>query len=350
MANDDFAIVVGVRRYPRIKPPVPGNPHDLEGPDQDATDVYNWLTDPRKGAVPGNQALRVRSQDFPNPFLSVDRAQPDERDLEGAFRWLLTKMRPDGRIGRRLYLYFSGHGFGTERNNGGIYTATADPIARDHFYASGWFKWFYDAAFFKEYVLWFDACMTKIFVPAPRLPSLAPQIHPDAADAQVFTVFAARHPRKAVERIMPDGKVHGIFTHTLLKGLNGEAADPVSKDIDTQSLRKYLREHMRLWMSEEDIADPDVSNEPDFGPTDHIVFGHFTRSQWQIRFMFPQSAEGSRVRVEFGPFVEVASGTVQNGTWQTPLDNGIYRLVVEATNDTHKFEVKSDQDGIIDFR
>ena len=148
---------------------------------------------------------------------------------------------------------------------------------------------------------------------------------------------------------MPDGLVHGAFTYALLKGLDGDAADPSTGMVTTSTLQKHLRETMRTWMKKDDIEDPDVSSEPDFGPADPIELVHVGQTQQRIRFLFPASAQGAEVRIETGNFQTVQSGVVQSGQWATQLSNGIYRLVVDASGLTRTFEVRS-QDDDIDLR
>ena len=89
MNEQDYAIVVGIRRYPTFKPPVPGQPYDLDGPDTDATEIYDWLTSPTAGGVPEDQALLIRSLDFPDHVPSNSAPEPNEQTIEGAFGWLL---------------------------------------------------------------------------------------------------------------------------------------------------------------------------------------------------------------------------------------------------------------------
>ena len=61
MSAEDYAVVVGVSRYPTLRAPAPGSAHDLQGPDADSEAVYQWLTDPGGGGVPEGQAILINS-------------------------------------------------------------------------------------------------------------------------------------------------------------------------------------------------------------------------------------------------------------------------------------------------
>ncbi|HEU5218622.1 MAG TPA: hypothetical protein VFU23_08180, partial [Gemmatimonadales bacterium] len=59
MARDDWAIVVGIKRY--FDPALAG----LEGPENDARQFYEWVVSPSGGAVPKAQAKLIVSSDYP---------------------------------------------------------------------------------------------------------------------------------------------------------------------------------------------------------------------------------------------------------------------------------------------
>ena len=218
----------------------------------------------------------------------------------------------------------------------------------NHFWATAWFDKLYEAALFEEYVLWFDACVTKIPIGAPRPPHVFLGSSPDFDQGREFSAFAARHPKKAVERMMPDGKVHGAFTYALLKGLNGDAADSATGLVTSSGLKKHLINTMKTWMSDADREDADVSDEPGFGFVDELVFAQVDPPKRAVQFRFSQDAEGSGVSIRTSAFDTVVNGVVENGVWQTKLRNGIFSVSVEATGDTKLFEIRSDENVVIE--
>ena len=209
---DNYAVVVGVARYPELS--TEGAAADLEGPDNDAQDVYDWLVSSDGGRLdPGNVKL-LRSGDFEPP--EPGDPQPAEAKIELALKWVEKQTRQTG--GGRLYLYFSGHGFSPDLEEGALFTAEATQISPSYVYAHAWLRWFRKAQRFREAVLWMDCCMDFQQSIPVREVLMRPQLG-TSVPGPVFIGLAA-HTKKALERTMADGKVHGVFTWTLLKGLS----------------------------------------------------------------------------------------------------------------------------------
>jgi uncharacterized caspase-like protein len=335
MAEHDYAIVVGIQRYPRFGANGAA-PNDLQGPDTDAELITEWLLDPAGGAVPRKQLRCIRSADFPDPF-PPDKVSPVRTDIIKAFRWLdriADKNNEAGvigrKVGRRLYLYVSGHGFARERNQGTVYTADATRTAPAFLEASEWAGWLSNTMYFDEQVLWMDTCMTDevalVLGPAGFRPA-----SPTVASTR-FATFAARWPLRAVESRQDDAQIHGAFTWALLRGLLGAAADPVTGEIRSGRLRDYLTNAMRTFMSDEQRNDTLVSKEPDFGFVDDLLIatipapGIPAASQSKVRLAFPAATAGASWEVVTGsPSTVVASGTVQANLEATiELPSGIF--------------------------
>jgi hypothetical protein len=349
MNSQDHAIVVGIGRYPRFAEHAPPAPQDLQGPENDAEAIHAWLTNPAGGDLDAANARLIRSSDFPDPFPSPDAAQPAEREIVEALTALKTRpRRADGKIGRRFYLYVSGHGFGRERNSGGLYTAPASPEILDHVFIASWFRWFVDAALFEQYVLWFDACVTRNRLANPKPVVFPIQNSADAHLGRVFVAYAARFPAKAVERRMPDGKIHGAFTYTLLLGLQGAAADPVTGDITTGRLKDYLIGTMSAHMLPEDIEDPDVSNEPDFGIVDELVIVSRSNAVGTVQLRLPAALLGKPLEIRDGTLASVASKPAESPI-SLSLAPGLYKAVSPQANWSRNFEVTGDGNAVIDL-
>jgi hypothetical protein len=340
MNDTDYAIVVGIRRYPNL------GAGPLDGPDIDAKAVYDWLVDPDKGGVPKKQAFLVRSSDFEDPFPEVDvggrisfKAEPTADDLAKCFGSIYESAKQNNtvRLGRRLYVYFSGHGFCVDNCDGGIYTASASPSLLHHFYVKSWFDWFYKHAVFEEFVLWMDACAEKIDVGQPN-PTLLPADRESAnlARGRQFVAYAAKHTLRAVERRTPDGNIRGVFTYTLLEGLNGGAVE--DERITAESLRKYLKGGMKAYMDPEDVRNPDIAETPAFGTVEDIEFDPMplTRFAHAIRFSPPHF--GKTVQILDNAFAIIEGSTASSETWTVQLQSGYYKLIVDGTAETN-FEV-----------
>src|SRR3954465_14667769 len=101
----DYAVVVGVARYPEFSPN--GIAADLNGPDNDAEAVRNWLVDPQGGGLDPVNVKLLRSAEF-DP-LDPDDPQPAVARIEQELKWVERQTRDS--MGNRFYMYFSGHGF-----------------------------------------------------------------------------------------------------------------------------------------------------------------------------------------------------------------------------------------------
>lgn len=344
MNEDDYAIVIGIGRYPLLRPPMPGAPHDLQGPSLDANEMNNWLADPAGGGVPKDNRLLVTSDMYPDPFPTQKMfgreevlAKPSAVELSGCFGWLVQRFENSGglKLGRRLYVYFSGHGFCVDDCDGGVYAANANPGILHHFYVRSWFDWFYRNAYFEEFVLWMDACSDPIPINgAPNAAAMPNQMSADFPEGRRFVAFSARHPLKSVERRMPDGNIRGVFTYALLKGLKGAAADGLTGRVTAASLRDYLHGSMGAFQTQQDRDNPDIGSEPAFGPVDEISFGQRDATTFDRMIRFDARHTGRKAVIVNGTFQPVVETVASGDTWTVSLPSGLYKL--EVAPDTRR--------------
>lgn len=339
MSDQDYAIVIGIQRYPTLAPPhPPGGPNDLQGSNLDAQAIYDWLGEPEGGDVPEEQRLLVNSALYPDPFeerLVGNRrhlfAQPNALDLAGCFGWLVEELERRGtlQLGRRLYVYFSGHGFAVGDCDGGIYTADAAFI-QNHFYVRNWFDWFYRNRYFEEYVLWADACADPISIQgAPTAAPLPDRQVAGLAEGRRFIAFAAKHTLRSVERLMPDGNIRGVFTYSLLEALRGAAADKQTGKVTSESLRTQLPILQMGNLPEQDLENVDVDNHPSFGPTEDMDFCkpiEVTKFDRTIRFDLRHT--GKTATLLDGGFSEIATFEINGSPWTVSLHLGLYSIEV----------------------
>ena len=191
MNPDDYAILIGITRYPQLGE---GNsPVDLRGPRNDVVAVKSWLLDPRGGGLPGPQ--NVFEVALPAEGTTTS-AQPTVSELDvliSGIDDIAQANRKAGKgmkVGRRVYIYMSGHGFSPGRQRACLFTADAKERLGLNVHATGWLSWLQDAAYFREFVLWVDACMNRASFIPPHDPPL-----PLASGG----AFAAQRPLKAVE-------------------------------------------------------------------------------------------------------------------------------------------------------
>ena len=266
MAKNDHAIVVGIARYPD---PDFG---DLGSPENDANAFYEWLISPEGGDVPkGNIELIVSSQFHP-PFASRSDALPSTAEVHRALDRLHDHANQNAKagngmkIGRRLYLFFSGHGFSpTEDNEAAVYMANVDRTSMAyHILGKYNADWFFNAGCFDEVLLFMDCCRQRELISSLNRP-YEPVYDREAPDrVKKLYAFATQWNKNTRERQI--GEVtRGVFTTALIAGLKGAAAGPDGR-ITTTTLQEFLIQHMGQFMTPEDKEDPHISNQPDIYP------------------------------------------------------------------------------------
>jgi RNA polymerase sigma-70 factor (ECF subfamily) len=95
MNAEDFAIVVGIARYPGFGR-TETEPRNLNGPDNDAQSVYEWIVSPAGGAVPPGNVTLVKSSAYPAGANAIDALPATQaavirlRDIDG---WTAEEVR-----------------------------------------------------------------------------------------------------------------------------------------------------------------------------------------------------------------------------------------------------------------
>lgn len=348
MAAEDYAIVVGIARYPALGEG--GRPLDLKGPLNDVEAVVSWLTDPAGGNIPNRRPnLQVITSPPPGAPVAGAVPTPTSVELEAALQEL-DRIAQENReamrgeqVGRRLYLYMSGHGFSPSRERGCLYAANARERSGDNVHASGWLAWLQDAGYFREFVLWMDCCMNRMLFLPPRDPPLPP-VNAPAPPGPTFVAFAAQRPLKAVEAPIAEdgGRVHGLFTWALLEGLGGAAADRHGR-VTGRSLADWIRNAQGARLSEADRNDPEVATEPEVVREDPgLVFARGVRLRtYEVTLAFPADLPaGAEARVWTGcPARVVARLAVPPHRQAITLAPGLHVVDVPGAGLRQGFEV-----------
>lgn len=346
---DDYAVVVGISKYPGYGPA--RDAAHLEAPDADAGLVYDWLVSPAGGGLlpyakgmPDDErrVWLIRSSDYVPPAERYLDAEPQYTAVRRAFKYIdyaseQNRSRGKGaRVGRRLYIYMAGHGIAPDIQHGCLVAADATQRDLSNINVSGWFKWFQRVRYFDEYILWLDCCMDQ---QSPTVMGEAGLGGPDRAGStpKMFQAFAAHRTKKAVEApIRVEGKqdpeIHGCFTWALLRGLQGGAVDEDERQVTGRSLRAHLKNSMKLFMTKEQLRNPDNDQDPDVGGDEDLVFGPVWPAPPEIavRLAFGQEAVGKSYAVLGGsPPRQVAAGT-SGATVELRLPPGTYVVVAAA--------------------
>jgi hypothetical protein len=314
-SDSDRAIVVGISRYPYLE--------RLNSPENDARAFYDWVTapagqggggiDPRSG-----RARLILSSDFAEPF-TPGMEPPTIAEVEAELIRLdlaaeENKQKGLGqRVGRRLYLYFSGHGCAPRFEEAAFLMANATRRRVYHLTGMPCADWFYRSGYFEEVVLLMDCCRERYEKVGTYVPPWVDLTLPEVVDqSQRFYGLAAEWSRLARERVLPSGESRSVFTMALLAGLRGAAYDPATPFTDpatnrrmarvtAASLKNYLYNYMKDFLSEADRADPLVAKRPDIphprDPNADMALSTVEVPVYPVTLRLPAEANGRTLRV-----------------------------------------------------
>lgn len=297
MAQDDYAVLIGIDCYPNFK--VGGSLKNLEGPLNDLQSVRTWLISPEGGNVPSDNIQVAMSPSPPDPAST----RPNSSDVKDCFNKILRANEQKNKLGR-FYVYASGHGFSPKRDQVSLFTAEAWEGSWDNVNLTFWLLYFQELGYFREYVLWADCCLdlSKILSGSDGAPLR--DFHESMADIVPtisFIAHAALRPLKAVEKKIPeaDNKVHGIFTWTLIEGLKGAAVDAYGR-VTARSLGDWIRNAQVARLNQNEKRLTEISLEPDILREDPglILVRDLIRKSYRVRLRFPSAKESQKLSVK----------------------------------------------------
>ena len=233
--DNHYALVVGIDHYPKFRP--------LNGARQDAQDFIGWLKDKNTGGgLPEKNIFEVLSENNP--------PRPIHEHIDDALENLL-ELADEG-VGKRLYLYFSGHGL--SRTN----TATDLCLAKWSTRRKGlaldsedYLSMLMGSGIFEEIVMILDCCRIRK-VRSRALPPTIDFARPgdNASGSRSFVGYATEFLNAAHEAALEDEDVEidatpivrGHFTRALIDALEGGAADDTG-GVTAERLKEYLEVH-----------------------------------------------------------------------------------------------------------
>jgi hypothetical protein len=361
MAKDDWAIVAGVKTY--FDPDLGG----LEGPENDANEFYQWVVSDGGGAVARGQAQLILSSMYHVPFQSASDAMPTAEAVKASFDHLKSiadenEQNGNGRVvGRRLYLFFSGHGFAPSHRDDLTAMLTADANVKQeklsHIVCSYMADFFWRARFFDEILLFVDCCRSIMECAQLYMP------YDDERGSDYWTVrrlygYGARVAKESREWKMPDGQVHGVFTRTLMDALNGAGYDPKDPTkITAESLRDQLYNSFKANMAPADRDRPDLPKEPEIDYEQKPDSNFTIASRGLLQSLLPgakvptfpvkivsDTAVGKQATVRDKNF-KVVARPVLSAVTDLSLERGLYAIEV-GDADGVSFEVTGGQEAI----
>lgn len=234
---EDWAIVAGINYYPAFT--------NLKGPVNDSTLFHRWML--RRGFVPDDQVFPIQSPPVAPPTLSS--AEPKLDQLSDAFSGLVRKASsmPLHRLGRRLYIFLSGHGIVATRaatpdfREAALLMANADENSLAlHLGARAHAEWFRSLGIFDEVILFADCCRDQEDNVPPTNPVL-PAWRRLRPEGRHFYAFPAMLGSKAWERGFGKPEtVRGIFSYVVVEALNNAKLYDENGCLPASALERHL--------------------------------------------------------------------------------------------------------------
>jgi len=329
MAADDYAVVVGITKYPGFE--------DLKGPENDAVSFREWLLSDDGGGLPERQVFLVVSSAYQEEGDPL-QAKPQTGQVDPVFDHLIERgMERGGRLGRRLYIFLAGHGFGPDIEDAALFMANAAPLRLGyHIPGRRYARWFQTAAMFEEVVLFMDCCRDDYMNAPVRTPPW-PRIHNAAgANVRTFYGFATKWSRKARERpVSEGGPVKGLFTRALLTALEKSPPDEEGR-VTGAAIEKYVHNYLPKLIEDDEYQEPRF----DYDKYHDIVFAcRDAPATVPVRITFANPDETRSVEVLDLRFDPVKPATPMMGSWEHTLEPGRYMVREPGADRRKAFDV-----------
>lgn len=327
MANNDYAVVVGINHYPN--PPLA----DLRGPENDALAFRDWLVSPMGGAVPddNDHIHLILSHNFPGETSPL-QAKPTTEEVDRAFEEIIENLR-DNRPGRRLYMFFAGHGISpqTALDDAALLMANAGEYRMGHnIPGKAYVDWFRGAALFREIVLFMDCCRDNW--PQARLhhPPWDVDQQVSAADVRTFSGLATKWNRVSREKEVENrGEVRGLFSYAVLTVLR-------SGRLNGAQLKNCVINYLKLLVPAGQSQEAAVY----LDPIDDINFSEAAPpARLHVTITFRLQMHGNQVELLDGQLNSCGVREASAEPWELDLELGHYLIQDQVTHDRKTFPV-----------
>ena len=254
--TDHYGIAIGIDTYPALRP--------LRSSVSDATKFLEWLTDDEGGNVSPDNVRLIKSP--ANIAADTFDAEPTQKEVDRALRDFGALN--GHRIGKRLYFYFAGHGFGPSFDNVGMLMASASmDMLKANIGLRNYRDYFHETGLFDEVIYIIDCCRDNARGEQTASPIFRDQPVPDKAARIVdFIALAAGYGEKAFAPVsVVDGERRGILTRAVLDALGGDpkALDPAGR-VTAASLQMYLKDRVKEIADDEKLKQiPEMPQDPD---------------------------------------------------------------------------------------
>jgi hypothetical protein len=359
--QNDFAVVVGLQFYPGLKA---NGSVGLSGPENDANDFYDWVISSTGGNLPLQNVSKILSSSFPEPIPDSDYAfaLPGSSDIIKVFEKIRNlsivneRNHTGSRVGRRLYIFMSGHGIAPNTYGNKLEKEAAllmcnvppDNRAAPNYHIPGGYtaNWFCENDCFEEVFLFMDCCRDPTIVPAINM--YLPPIG-NHSDTKRFYALSTRWSLKSREKMF-NGRMRGVFTKVLLDALNGASAvlDPENLNqtiINGKSLKSFLYNNISKEVDSE-YQEPDIDYFPKRNEGEDILVKTIDTSllpTFPIEISVPHNASGS-INIFNSSLNEVTNALIQDAPeeidFELPLGKYLLNGIVNNRPKSVRFDVR----------
>ena len=332
----DWAIIVGINFYP-------GFTH-LKGPVYDAMQFKKWTL--ARGFVPDDQALMIPSSETCPGALT--EAKPTMDQVTDAFARLVdsAKAKKNHYLGRRLYLFISGHGIVATRDAAPDFREAALLMANANAERLGFHigirsraEWFRGLGIFDEVVVFADCCRDLEDNVPPTPPFELPAWRPQRPEGRQFYAFPTMLNSKSWERgFGTPEQVRGIFSYVVVEALNNQKLYSEEGTLPASRLEQHLYATVPALNGKQN---PIIDYAHNDNNAEIILAKWYHRARQKVNVHFAPPVAGAEAQIfrGVGAGVPLAKGPADND-WGVELDAGFfYKVTIPGTGRSSLFEV-----------
>jgi hypothetical protein len=336
---EDWAVIAGINYYPAFT--------NLKGAVTDATEFERWTL--RYGYVPREHVKLIQSPSQA-PGTVYD-AQPNIVQVSNEFLRLADEAQSKKlhRLGRRLYIFLSGHGIVAtlastpDYREAALLMANASPNAlTQHIGARAHAEWFRALGIFDEVILFADCCRDLEDNVPPAILGL-PKWSPLRPAARHFYAFPTMLASKSWEREFGNpATMRGIFSYVVVEALKNPKLYTKEGTLPGSTLEKHIYATVPgLNGKQSPIVDYPHDFEGDPTKSEVIFAKWFQRSRQRVQIEFDPPCPGCTAILFRGVTVGRPLATSSTDvTWLDDLDAGfIYKVEIQGTNRFSLFQV-----------
>jgi hypothetical protein len=291
--SEDWAVVAGINYYPGIR--------DLQGPVFDCTTFKRWALD--TAYVPDRQLICIAASEL-RPANTFE-AHPKVEAITHAFERLIraADKKQAHHLGRRLYLFFSGHGIIATRSitpdfrETALLAANADSLFLSrHVGLRSWAEWFRALGIFDEVFLVADCCREKEDL-VPPIPPAVPDWTPQRTEGRQFYAFATKLAARAWEKELgKPPRVRGVLSWVVAEALKNRKLYDDKGLLTASCLMQHIYNTVPNFSDKQEPI-IDYHNNPNF---EMIVAKWMPRTKQTVQFKFQPPIPGKIVDIFAG--------------------------------------------------